>query len=140
LGKGVDPGQRQSRDGKIDVRDPKIIRHINGCKKQGISSLDRVGSATQINWSASSRRSMRVESASLAWAITRSTVGPLTAQAGKSGNDAVYPSSPSLFTVAMKVAISVSQGSGENESPVSASRLLTRAEAEVATLCTFYCC
>jgi hypothetical protein len=34
LGKGVDPGQ--SRNGEIDVRDPKIIGHINSSEKECI--------------------------------------------------------------------------------------------------------
>jgi hypothetical protein len=41
--KRIDPGERQRRNGKIDMRDPKIIGHIDSGEKQCIASLDRIG-------------------------------------------------------------------------------------------------
>src|SRR6267378_2401026 len=42
-GKRVDPGQRQRRNGKIDLSHPKIVGHIDGSEEQCIAALDRVG-------------------------------------------------------------------------------------------------
>jgi len=41
--KPIDPGERQSRNSEIDMRDPKVIGHIDSGEKQCIVSLDRVG-------------------------------------------------------------------------------------------------
>jgi hypothetical protein len=43
--KRIDPGERQRRNGKIDMRDPKIIGHIDSGEKQCIASLDCIGSS-----------------------------------------------------------------------------------------------
>src|SRR5437667_4696736 len=43
--KGIDPGERQSRNRKIDMCDPEIIGHLNSGEKQGIAALDRVRSS-----------------------------------------------------------------------------------------------